>query len=106
MTIEKKYLEVLNNLNWNIFSVCADGSFGLRKYSPAGEYYCFAAYADTIVEDVGNEAEHFDVDEHVMTWADKRGHNGVPDTIRELLEDAEAIKTMLNELADALENAQ
>ena len=106
MTIENKYLDVLENLGWVASDVNEDNSFALKKYSPAGEDYCFAAYTDTIVEDVGNEAEYFDIDEHVMIWADRRGYNGVPDTIRELLDDAEAIKAMLNELADALENVQ
>lgn len=35
-------------------------------------------------------------------WIEGRGKNGVPATARELVEDAEAIRDMLNELAVAL----
>lgn len=106
MTIENKYLEVIHNLGWNIIDVMPDNSFDLQKHSPAGEDYHLTVYADSVVDDVNNEAGYFDVDEHVMDWAGMRGQNGVPDTIRELLEDAEAIKVMLNELADALKAIQ
>lgn len=37
-------------------------------------------------------------------WIEARGEvNGVPESIRELIEDAEAIQEMLDGLADALE---
>ena len=47
-------------------------------------------------------AAYFDVDEHVELWVNGRGKNGVPSRIRELVEDAEAIDKMLQELAAAL----
>ena len=50
----------------------------------------------------GEYADDFDVDEHVELWIEGRGKNGVPATARELVEDAEAIRDMLNELAVAL----
>lgn len=55
-------------------------------------------------EEVEEYAQDFDVDEHVEMWIDarKRGVSGVPSTIRELLEDAEAIQKMLNDLVEAL----
>ena len=57
-----------------------------------------------MAEKVEEYAQDFDVDEHVERWIDarKRGVSGVPSTIRELLEDAEAIQKMLNDLAEAL----
>ena len=47
---------------------------------------------------------YFDVDEHVEMWIEARrnGVRGVPSSIRELVEDAEDIDKMLEELADAL----
>lgn len=55
-------------------------------------------------ESVREYANDFDADEHAAMWIEARGKvNGVPDSIRELIKDAEAIKEMLNELADALE---
>lgn len=54
------------------------------------------------VKNVREYADGFDVDEHVELWIEGRGKNGVPATARELVEDAEAIRDMLNELAVAL----
>lgn len=106
MTIENKYLEVLDNLGWAVSDVSSDNRLDIKKRSPAGEDYCFTVYADYLVEDVNDKADFFDVDKHVLLWVNKRGICGVPGTIRELLDDAEAIKAMLNELADALEAVQ
>jgi hypothetical protein len=44
----------------------------------------------------------FDHDEHAEMWVEGRGKNGVPGTIRQLLDDAEAIDKMLQDLAAAL----
>ncbi len=44
--------------------------------------------------------------QHVELWVEGRGKRGVPETFRELVEDAEAIQKMLDELAEALESVQ
>ena len=49
-------------------------------------------------------AHDFDTDEHAEMWVNSRGNNGVPNSIRDLLEDAEWIKSTLEEVADDLEN--
>ena len=48
--------------------------------------------------------QQFDVDEHVEMWVSARnnGTSGIPSSIEELMEDAENIQEMLNDLADAL----
>lgn len=47
------------------------------------------------VYDLSND---FDVDNYVELWVDSRGQNGVPATVRELLEDGEDIKETLIDL--------
>ena len=89
--------------------VCFDG------YSPAGEnivvelqYPLEEFPALTVLDiskDVYREWENFDKDEHVMLWADSRGTNGVPETIRELMDDAEEIENMLRDLNSRMERA-
>jgi len=80
----------------------------LNKYSPAGEDFGIVVDFDinapvkSFIKDLEYIADDFDVDEHVELWVDSRGKNGVPNTVRELVEDAEAIKEMLYELAEAL----
>lgn len=48
------------------------------------------------------EYEDFDADEHAAMWIESRGERGIPSSIRTLIDDADAIKEMLKELADKL----
>ena len=99
--MNEKYREVCENLDWTVHE-CKDGSVELEKYSPAGEDFVFGVSSDRFVEEVKEYAAYFDVDEHVELWVDGRGKHGVPFRVRELVEDAEAIDKMLQELAAAL----
>lgn len=54
-------------------------------------------------DSVREYANDFDPDEHAEMWIEGRGRNGVPESVKELIEDAYAIKQMIYELADALE---
>lgn len=77
-----------------------------RKYSPAGEDFSFTVFyddADDLARKVLDYSEEFDVDEHIEMWVEARrnGVSGVPST-RALCDDAEAIDTMVQELAAAL----
>ena len=92
--MKEKYIEVCERLDWSVHEY-KDGSVDVAKQSPAGEDFSF-------VEEVKMYAAYFDVDEHVELWVNGRGKNGVPSRIRELVEDAEAIDKMLQELAAAL----
>ena len=82
--IEQKYIDVIKGLGWNILGDPNDACIELQQESPAG----------------------FDIDEHVELWVEHRGEGGCPSAVRELVEDAEAIKQMLKTLADALIDAQ
>lgn len=98
------------------FSVCGDISeryrekeqydIDLETYSPEGEDVIVSLIYDGTEEDFIREfisyANNFDADEHAEMWVNSRGKNGVPDNIRDLLEDAEWIKYTLMEIADEL----
>lgn len=103
--MNEKYIEICENLGWRVIN-CSGGDFELEKSSPAGEDIVFDVSAEKFVESVREYADEFDVDAHVELWIEGRGKNGVPSTVRELLEDAEAIAAMLKELAEALGRAQ
>ena len=102
--MNEKYLRVCEDLEWSIHDD-GDGSVTVAQASPAGEDFSFSASTENFVEDVVSYARDFDVDEHVELWIGSRGQCGVPGTVRELVEDAEAIQQMLNDLAEALEEA-
>lgn len=104
--IEQKYIDVIESLGWNILGDLNDTGVELQQKSPACEDFVF--YTDTadFPKGVIEYARCFDPDEHVVLWVKHRGEGGCPGTIRELVDDAEAIKKMLQELADALITAQ
>lgn len=101
--MNEKYFEVFHRLDWNCSDVYENGDIELETWSPAGEDVVFDVNTNNLVYEVRCYANNFDVDDHVLMWAEHRGENGVPNSIRELVDDAEAIQDMLNELADALE---
>ena len=106
MTIED-CKKVCENLDWDV--IYSDHSFDVSKYSPAGEDFNFGIHAESaeqFVEEVKSYASYFDQEEHVKLWINgiDSGVSGVP-SIRELVEDAQAIDEMLRELACALQKA-
>lgn len=95
--------EVFEALKWTCYK-CSDGTLELENHSPAGEDLIFSIDGKDIPVEVRDYAEDFDKDEHVEFLVGGRGKRGAPETVRELLEDAEAIQKMLDELAEALES--
>lgn len=78
----------------------------LSKFSPAGEDFGFYVYhlvPEVFIKEVRSYADNFDIDEHAAMWIESRGRNGIPSSIRTLIDDADNIKTMLDELADELD---
>ena len=73
-----------------------------RVHDDPEEDFIFGVQKGNFIKNVREYADDFDVDEHVELWIEGRGKRGVPATARELVEDAEAIRDMLNELAVAL----
>ena len=106
MVIEQKYLKVIEDLGWHISYDPNDVSVEIGRTSPAGEDFSFEVYAKDFPQGVIEAADDFDPDEHAEMWVSHRGERGCPSGIRELVEDAEAIKQMLKTLADALIDAQ
>lgn len=53
-------------------------------------------------ESVYEYARDFDADEHAEMWVRHRGEGGCPSSVRKLIDDADAIKEMLEELANRL----
>ncbi len=101
--LEQKYIYILEENDWSVSSYTNDGRVELEKYSPAGEDFLMCVEVENFPESVREYANDFDADEHAAMWIEARGKvNGVPDSIRELIKDAEAIQKMLNKLADTL----
>lgn len=100
------YREICEKLDWSVTST-GDGNIELEKYSPAGEDFIITVGEEGFVDNVKAYAASFDQEEHIEMWvaARRSGTSGVP-SIKELVEDAEAIDNMLRELACALFEAE
>ena len=101
-------LAIAEILGWNVsVEESFDGGYcyTFQQYSPAGEDFSFDVFghSEDIKDSVREYAAEFDENEHVELWIDARGKNGVPESVKDLVEDASAIKKMLTELADALD---
>lgn len=93
-------------LDWE-WHDCNDGIVELEKSSPAGEDFFATAIAGNLVEEIRDICDGFDTEGHVHELLDAKenGFSGVP-SLKVLVEDADAIQDMLEELADALEDVE
>ncbi len=80
----------------------------MEMFSPEGEDVIVSLIYDGTETDFIRKfidyANEFDVEEHAEMWIERRGTNGVPESIKDLLEDAEWIKGTLLKVAEALNN--
>lgn len=83
--------------------------FEFSKFIPAGRDFSFTAEMkcaniNSLIEEIDNYYENFDVDYETYIWLDQWGHgkNGAPYRLRAVLEDAEAIEKMIEKLLDAI----
>ena len=103
--LKKKLIEKAESLEWSV-NIYDKKDWEFEKYSPAGEDFIFSVTAEKPEElwrEVRIYANEFDTEEHIEMWvmAKADGRGGIP-SIRRLVEDADAIDEMLDELADAL----
>ena len=82
----------------------------IEFYSPEGEdVYETVWYDGTdngFIEAFRQLANDFDADEHAEMWINNRNVEGVPDSVRALIDDAENIKDTLLEVAEKLEGKE
>lgn len=105
--LSQKYIDILEENDWNICSYLDDGTVELEKYSPLGEDFLMYVEVVNFSDSVREYADDFDPDEHAEMWIEARGRvNNVPESTRDLIEDAYAIKQMIYELADELEGKE
>ena len=92
-------LAYIETLGWDVYCD-GDGWVELSQFSSAGEDFSFTVSENNLIEDVKGYAESFDSEEQAAMWYDagQSGLHGVP-SFPELVEDAESIQEMLNELA-------
>lgn len=99
-------LDKAEELGWCVHE--SDTEWEFIQNSPAGEDFFFDIFADDVhnaddmVREIRSYTNDFDAEEHAKMWIEAQGRvSGVPD-LKTLVKDADDIKLMLNELADAL----
>lgn len=113
MELSKRIEKLLEKFD---FSLCGEISeryskkgeydIELETYSPEGENVIVSLIYDGTEEGFiaafVEYANWFDVEEHAEMWIESRGKNGVPSSIKDLLEDAEWQKNTFLKVAKAL----
>lgn len=110
MELNSKIIEVVEKYDFCLEDVEEqDGKYfvEMNNCTPCGEDWwetiLFDGTSENFAKSVRERANNFDVDEEVEIWIEGRGENGVPDSIKALVEDAEWKKSTLEKLADELE---
>lgn len=103
--LNEKFIDACESLGWTVREY-DDGSADLSQYSPAGEDFSFCVETENFAEEIRSYYNDFDSDEHAEMWieAKRNGKSGIP-SIRRLIEDADAIESMLEDLAIAVTEA-
>ena len=98
----KKYIKrICEKLGCDIHEY--ENEIEFENYSPAGEDFIFTVNKENFEDEVMFYAEDFDADEHAKMWVENmHSVKNVPQSIRTLIDDADAIKEMLLKLANKL----
>lgn len=99
-----KQRQICEGLGWKVYE--DEDGIELRKFSPLGEDFVFSVDADKFIEGVREYRQDFDPDEHAVMWFNAKDKvPGVPQNLQDLLNDANAIDEMIDDLAGELELA-
>lgn len=113
MKLNDKIIEIVEKKDFVINETEKQGNdfyVELGQFTPCGEDWWETIWFDGtdegFIKAVRERYNNFDVDEEVEIWVENRGKNGVPSSIKALIEDAEWKESMLDELADELEELE
>ena len=108
--LSERTIEILENNDMKIFDRHEQNGEYTRDiefFSPEGEDVCECIFYDGtdegFIKAFRINAVNFDTEEHAELWVNSRGQNGVPESIKDLIADAEWIKNTLLSVADELE---
>ena len=113
MKLNDKVIEIIESKGFAVHEITKQGNnyyVDISQYTPCGEdwweTFWFDGTNEGFIAIVRSRYEWFNVDEETEIWIESRGKNGVPSSIRALVEDAEWKESMLGELADELEKLE
>ena len=108
--LNQKIIDTVEKNGFSIHEVEKHGNefiVEINQGTPLGEDWWEAIWFDgtndRFVEAIRDRYNNFDVDEETEIWIENRGKNGVPSSIKALVEDAEWKESELERLANDLE---
>lgn len=108
MELSREIIDVLKNYDFSILDIGSNGEYyaELECFTPLGEDWLLTIWFDGtdsgFIESISESYDNFDVDEEASFLIENRGKNGVPSSVKALLEDAEWKKKTLEDLANDL----
>lgn len=113
MKLSNKIISIVENNGFSIHEVekqNEDFYVEINQSTPLGEDWWETIWFDGtdegFIEAIKDRYNGFDVDEETEIWIENRGKNGVPSSIKALVEDAEWKERTLGELFDQLEEVE
>lgn len=107
--LEELLEQALKDVELQAVTVDGNGYVLFEGYSPLGEDVVLELDVDYdadpvayLAENVDAYARDFDPEEHAAMWYEMHGERGAPTGLRDLLDDADAIAEMYQDLAKAL----
>lgn len=104
--LSEKELKVLEEMNFDVNECEQNGEeyVELSQYTPLGEDWYVIIWYDKgqFVEEFCNYADNFDYEEEQTPYIENRGKNGIPNSIKDLLEDGKWKDKILKETARKL----
>lgn len=107
--LSENIVDCLKKNGWDVCGTYKEGQdyyTALETYSPLGEDFLLTVWhngtSGDFIKAFCRESLNFDVDERVEFLIPYRGKNGVPGSIRALVEDAEDIQAILSRTAKEL----
>lgn len=111
MKLSEKILEVLKNNGFShgeIIEQTEEYCIELSQFTPAGEDWWVIIWFDgndeSFINSFRKYVESYDVDDEATLYIESRGKNGIPSSIRTLVEDAEWKEETLGETLKDLED--
>lgn len=98
--LSKELRKVIEQKGWKINEY--DNEIDICQYSPLGEDFFFTVSKENARQEIIDYAFEFDPEEHAELYIGMRGTHGIPNSIRDLMDDADAIAEMLDELSEAV----
>lgn len=105
MKLNDEIIEIVENNDFYISEITKQHDsyyVDINQYTPCGEDWWetigFDGTDKGFIEAIEERYKYFDVNEEAEIWIESRGTRGVPDSIKDLIEDAEWKKSMLKKL--------